>query len=200
MIAKIYNEKPSERELARVAAALERDELVIYPTDSVYAFGCSIRSPRAVERLARISGKRDAEFAVVFESLSQIAEYCRVDNAQFRLLKRNLPGAFTFILEASSRVPDKVLRRRKTIGVRIPDHPVARAIVGALGAPILTASVHDADLVEEYTTDPELIHERYGREVALVIDGGTGSNTPTTVVDLTSGDAEVIRQGRGELK
>lgn len=110
-----------------------------------------------------------------------MAEYCRVDNATFRTLKRNLPGPFTFVLEASSRMPDKALERRKTIGVRIPAHPVARAIVEALGAPLATASVRDDDEVVEYTTDPELIHERYGREVELVIDGGMGDNVPTTV-------------------
>lgn len=129
-----------------------------------------------------------------------MAEYCRVDNATFRTLKRNLPGPFTFVLEASSRVPDKALARRKTIGVRIPAHPVARAIVEALGVPMVTASVRDDDEVVEYTTDPELIHERYGREVELVIDGGPGDIVPTTVVDLTDGEPEVLREGKGELR
>ena len=154
----------------------------------------------ALERLRRIRGKESDELAVVFESLAQVAEYCRVDNATFRTLKRNLPGPFTFVLEASSRVPDKALARRKTIGVRIPAHPVARAIVEALGVPMVTASVRDDDEVVEYTTDPELIHERYGREVELVIDGGPGDIVPTTVVDLTDGEPEVLREGKGELR
>ena len=122
-----------------------------------------------------------------------------MDNAAFRLLKRNLPGPFTFVLPASSRVPDKTLGKRKTIGVRIPAHPVARAIVGALGCPMVTASVRQADETE-YMTDPELLHERYGREVQLVVDGGAGETVPTTVVDLADGEPVILRKGRGELK
>ena len=200
MLTKIYERNPSEKELQRVVDVLERDGIVIYPTDSVYAFGCSLRSPRAIDRLRRIRGKSSGELAVVFESIAQIAEYCRVDNAAFRTLKRNLPGPFTFVLAASSRVPDKALERRQTIGVRIPASPVARAVVGALGCPMITTSVKDDDQVVEYTTDPELIHERYGREVALVIDGGIGDNVPTTVVDLTGDEPEILREGRGELQ
>lgn len=199
MLTKIYDRNPSESALQRVVEALERDGVIIYPTDSVYAFGCSIRSPRALERLRRIREKANGEFAVVFENLAQVAEYCRVDNAVFRILKRNLPGPFTFILNASSRVPDKVLARRQTIGVRIPSNAVARSIVSALGAPMITASVREDD-EREYMIDPELIHERYGREVALVIDGGVGDTTPTTVVDLTGDEPEILREGKGELQ
>ena len=200
MLIRIYPENPNEKAITQVVDILQRDGVIIYPTDSVYAFGCSLRSPKALERLRRIRGKESDELAVVFESLAQVAEYCRVDNATFRTLKRNLPGPFTFVLEASSRVPDKALARRKTIGVRIPAHPVARAIVEALGVPMVTASVRDDDEVVEYTTDPELIHERYGREVELVIDGGPGDIVPTTVVDLTDGEPEVLREGKGELR
>ena len=134
MLAKIYEQNPSEKELQRVVDALERDEIIIYPTDSVYAFGCSLRSPKAIERLRRIRGKSEEKFTVVFENIAQVAEYCRVDNAVFRILKRNLPGPFTFVLAASARIPDKALERRRTIGVRIPASPVARAVVGALGS------------------------------------------------------------------
>lgn len=200
MLTKIYEQNPSERELRRVVDVLEHDGIIIYPTDSVYAFGCSIRSPKAIERLRRMRGKQPGDFAVAFADIAQVAEYCRVDNAAFRILKRNLPGPFTFVLTASSRVPDKALEKRRTIGVRIPAHGVARAIVGALGAPLITTSVKDDDEVVEYTTDPELIHERYGREVDLVIDGGTGDNVPTTVVDLTQDEAEVLREGKGVLQ
>ena len=199
MITKIYERNPSERELRRVVEALEHDGIIIYPTDSVYAFGCSLRSPRAIERLRRLRDKGTGSFAVVFSGLAQVAEYCRVDNAVFRVLKRNLPGPFTFILPASSRVPDKALERRQTIGVRIPANPIARAIVEMLGCPLVTTSVRDEDDVVEYTTDPELIHERYGHEVALVIDGGIGDNVPTTVVDLTGDGPEILREGGGEL-
>ncbi len=200
MLVKIYGQNPSERELKRVVEALERDGIVIYPTDSVYAFGCSLRSAKAVERLRRLRGRSDAPLTVVFDDIAGVAEYCRVDNAAFRILKRNLPGPFTFILPASSRVPDKALERRRTIGIRIPAHPVARAVVEALGCPMVTASVKDDDEVVEYTTDPELIEERYGRDVALVIDGGMGDNVPTTVVDLTGDEPEIVREGRAELQ
>lgn len=200
MLVKIYGDNPSERELKRVVEALERDGIVIYPTDSVYAFGCSLRSAKAVERLRRLRGRSEAPLTVVFHDIAQVAEYCRVDNAVFRILKRNLPGPFTFLLPASSRVPDKALERRRTIGIRIPAQPVARAVVEALGCPMITASVKDDDEVVEYTTDPELIEERYGREVSLVIDGGMGDNVPTTVVDLTGGEPEIVREGRAELQ
>lgn len=200
MLVKIYAENPSERELKRVVEALERDGIVIYPTDSVYAFGCSLRSAKAVERLRRLRGRSDAPLTVVFHDIAQVAEYCRVDNTTFRILKRNLPGPFTFLLPASSRVPDKALERRRTIGIRIPAHPVARAVVEALGCPMITASVKDDDEVVEYTTDPELIEERYGRDVSLVIDGGMGDNVPTTVVDLTGDEPEIVREGRAELQ
>lgn len=197
MLCKIYGQNPSERELQRVVEALGRDGVVIYPTDSVYAFGCSLRSAKAIERLRRLKDK--AEFALVFADLAQVAEFCRVDNAAFRILRRNLPGPFTFVLPASSRVSDKTLGRRKTIGVRIPAHPVARAIVEALGVPLVTASVREDNDVAEYMTDPELIHERYGREVALVVDGGVGDLLPSTVVDLSDGEPVLLREGKGEL-
>lgn len=200
MLVKIYGDNPSERELKRVVEALERDGIVIYPTDSVYAFGCSLRSAKAVERLRRLRGRSDAPLTVVFHDIAQVAEYCRVDNTTFRILKRNLPGPFTFLLPASSRVPDKALERRRTIGIRIPAHPVARAVVEALGCPMITASVKDDDEVVEYTTDPELIEERYGRDVSLVIDGGMGDNVPTTIVDLTGDEPEIVREGRAELQ
>ena len=200
MLAKIYEQNPSEKELRRVVELLERDEIIIYPTDSVYAFGCSLRSAKAIERLRRIKGKGNGEFTVVFENIAQVAEYCRVDNAVFKILKRNLPGPFTFVLAASARIPDKALERRRTIGIRIPANAVARSVVGALGCPMVTASVKDDDEVVEYTTDPELIHERYGSDVALVIDGGIGDNVPTTVVDLTGDEPEILREGKGDLQ
>ena len=155
MLTKIYEQNPSERELQKVVDVLVHDGIVIYPTDSVYAFGCSLHSPKAIERLRRMKGKDAEAFSVVFGDMAQVAEYCRVDNTAFRILKRNLPGPFTFVL---------------------------------------------TDQVVEYTTDPELIHERYGRDVALVIDGGMGDNVPTTVVDLTGDEPEVLREGKGELQ
>lgn len=196
MLTKIYARNPSERELDRVVRLLEAGEVIIYPTDSVYAFGCAVDAPRAIESMRRIKGKGLTTFSVVFADLAQIAAYCRVDNAQFKLLKRYLPGPFTFLLCASSQMPDRALARRRTIGARIPDNAVARAIVERLGAPMLITSVRD-DGTAEYTTDPELIEERYGRDVALVVDGGMGDDIPTTVVDLTGEQPEVLREGKG---
>ena len=200
MLIRIYPENPNEKAIAQVVDILRRDGVIVYPTDSVYAFGCSLRSAKAIDKLRRIKGKGSAAFTVVFENIAQVAEYCRVDNAVFKILKRNLPGPFTFVLAASARIPDKALERRRTIGVRIPANAVARAVVGALGCPMVTASVKDDDEVVEYTTDPELIHERYGNDVALVIDGGIGDNVPTTVVDLTGDEPEILREGKGELE
>lgn len=198
MLTKIYAENPSERELSRVVAVLEHDGVIVCPTDSVYAFACSIRSARAIERLRRMLGKSETRFSALFPDIARVAEYCRVDNAVFRVLKRNLPGPFTFLLPASSRVPDRALSRRKTIGAHIPANPIARAIVEMLGAPLVSVSVKDEQT--EYTTDPELIDERYGRTVALVVDGGMGEASFTTVVDLTDGEPVLLREGRGELR
>lgn len=145
MLAKIYEQNPSEKELQRVVDALERDEIIIYPTDSVYAFGCSLRSPKAIERLRRIRGQERGEVHRGLRKHRPGRGVLRVDNAVFRILKRNLPGPFTFVLAASARIPDKALERRRTIGVRIPASPVARAVVGALGCPMITTSVKDDD-------------------------------------------------------
>ena len=196
MLTKIYADNPSEKELDRVADLLRHDGVVVYPTDGVYAIGCALDSAKAIARLGRIKGS--AEHSVSFGSLKQIAEYCRVDNQTFRTLKANLPGAFTFILNASSRVPSKTLGKRKTLGVRMPDNAIFRALVDRLGCPIASVSVRE-DEEEEYMTDPSLIEERYHNEVDCVIDGGTGSITPSTVVDLTGAEAEILREGRGEL-
>ncbi len=198
MLVKIYGSDPAQRQLVRLVELLEHDGVVVYPTDSLYAFGCSVHSAKALGYLRRLKGKND--FSLVFADLSQVAEYCRVDNAAFRILRRNLPGAFTFILPASSRVPDRALGKRKTIGVRIPAHPVARAIVGALGAPLVTSSLPQDEFEPGYTTHPELIHERYSHEVGAVVDGGAGEVVPTTVVDLTGVEPEIVRQGRAELQ
>lgn len=199
MTIKIYPDNPSQKEIDRVADLLRGDGLIVYPTDSVYAFGCSVRSMKALERMKAIKGKKNTELALVFDSIGGVAEYARVDNAAFRMLKRNLPGAFTFVLNASSRVPAKALEKRKTVGIRIPSNPIAAAIVRALGEPMLTTSVKDDDQVVEYTTDPELIAERYGHLVDAVVDGGYGDNVPTTLVDLTVDEPVILRPGKGVI-
>lgn len=200
MQIKIWSDNPSQRDIERAADILRRDGVIVYPTDSVYAFGCSLHSPKAIEKMRAIKGKNESVFTLVFDSLSNIADFARVDNPTFRVLKHNLPGPFTFLLTPSSRVPDKALEKRKSIGVRIPANTIARALVAELGCPMLTTSVKDDDEVVEYTTDPELIDERYGHQVDLVIDGGYGNNTPTTVVDLTGDEPEILREGLGDLK
>lgn len=200
MQIKIWPDNPNTRDIGRAVEILRRDGVIVYPTDSVYAFGCSLQSPKAIERMRAIKGKNDSVFTLVFDSLSNISDFARVDNPTFRVLKHNLPGAFTFLLAPSSQVPEKALAKRKSIGVRIPANAVARALVAELGCPMLTTSVKDDDEVVEYTTDPELIDERYGHLVDMVIDGGYGDNIPTTVVDLSDGEAEILREGKGELK
>lgn len=197
MITKIYSKNTSERDLARICECLEGGGVVIYPTDSVYAFGASIQSPKAIERLKELTGKNLDELSIVCSSISQIAEYCRIDNSEFKILKRNLPGAITFILKASQRIPEKAIGKRKTIGVRIPDNVITTAIIERLGVPMVTASVKCGE--EEYTTDPELINEMWGEKVAMVIDGGIAFAEPSTVVELLDGEAEIIREGAKEL-
>lgn len=202
MLVKIYPVNPSEKELDKVVDVLRRGGVIIYPTDSIYAFGCSLQSPKAIERLRTIKAKSEDSLSVIFDSISSVSEYCRVDNLTFKLMKRNLPGPFTFILNTSSKMPDRALEKRKSVGVRIPANPIARAIVERLGCPMITSSVkrRPNDDGDEYTTDPELIEERYANVVDLVVDGGIGDNVPTTLVDLTSDEQEILREGRGELR
>lgn len=197
MLTRIYEDNPSEKVLRQVVKELENDNCIVYPTDSVYALGCSARSAKALEKVRKMKDKEF--FSLVFADISQIAEYCRVDNATFKILKRNLPGAVTFVLPASSRVPHKAVGKRKTIGVRIPDNAIARAIVEMLGEPLISTSLVDESLEREYNTDPSLIEERVGRDVAMVVDGGMGGIEPSTVVEIVDGEAEILREGKHEL-
>ncbi len=200
MLLKVYPENPSEKAIRQVAEVLRSGGIVIYPTDSVYAYGAALCSARGIERLRQASGKAGSDFSIVCADLATISTYARVDTPTFKLLKRNLPGPFTFILEASNKTPEKCLERKKTVGVRIPDNAIARAIVEELGSPLVSASVKDPELEEEYTTDPSLIHEQYGTRVDLVVDGGYGHNEPSTVVDCTGDGVEIIRPGIGDLQ
>ncbi len=202
MIVKIYPENPNPKEVERVVQVLKNGGVIIYPTDTVYGMGCAIDKPKALEKVARLRGiKLDkARFSFICHDFAQIANYTQpLSNPVFKLMKRNLPGPFTFILEANNKVPRISKQRKKTVGVRVPDNAIIRDIVQALGAPILSTSIHDEDDILEYTTDPELIHEKYGEEVDLVIDGGYGDNLASTIVDCTSEDFEIIREGKGEL-
>ena len=200
MFVKIYPDNPNMKEIDRIVKILRDGGTIIYPTDSVYAMGCDALNVRGVEKIYKYRGieAQKALLSIICSDLSNISEYARVNNNQFKILKKNLPGPFTFILEASNRLP-KLYKTRKTVGIRIPDNSIVQAIVEQLGNPLLTASVKDEDEVIEYTTDPELIFEKYQNQVDAVIDGGYGNNEPTTVVDLTGDEPEILRQGIGEL-
>lgn len=203
MLLKIYPENPNPKHINRVVDVLKSGGVIIYPTDTVYGIGCDIYNQKAVERVARLKGKNpeDADFSFIVSDLSHLAEYTKmVDNSVFKLMKKNLPGPFTFILHASSKVPKIFKNKKKTIGLRIPDNPVLQEIVNQLGNPILTTSIHDDDDVLEYTTDPELIHEKYQELVDIVIDGGYGNNQASTVIDCTGDEPEMVRQGIGEVQ
>lgn len=202
MLIRIYDKNPDEKLLTQVVDTLRDGGVVIIPTDGVYAFACDIEKPRAVERVAQLRGTKieKADFSFIFNDLSKLSEFTRgVNTSTFKLLKKNLPGPFTFILGASNAVPKIFKHNKKTLGIRIPDNPICLAIVRQLGHPIMASSVHDEDEILEYTTDPELIHERYEKLVDLVVDGGYGKLNPSTVVDCSSGEVEIIREGSGEL-
>ena len=203
MLVKIYPENPNPREIKKIVQIIEDGGLVIYPTDTIYGVGCDISQPKAVARLAKLQGldMDKVYFSFIFNDLSQISEYTKpMSNAAFKLLKRNVPGPFTFIFEANNNIPKLFKTRRKTVGIRVPDNNITRSIVAELRRPLLSSSVHDVeDEVTEYITDPELIHERYGSQIDAVIDGGYGDNQPSTVIDCTTDDFEVIRVGKGEI-
>jgi tRNA threonylcarbamoyl adenosine modification protein (Sua5/YciO/YrdC/YwlC family) len=202
MLRKIYPENPNIKEIEKIANLLHEGGVIIFPTDTVYGIGCDIHNYKAVERVAQVKGIKieKANFSFLFYDLSQISEYTRpIDNSIFKLMKWCLPGPYTFILNAGGKVPKIFMNKKKTIGIRVPDNNIIREIVKELGHPILTTSVHDDDEVIEYTTDPELIHERYKNQVDLVIDGGYGQNVASTVIDCTEGQPVLIRQGIGEV-
>jgi tRNA threonylcarbamoyl adenosine modification protein (Sua5/YciO/YrdC/YwlC family) len=201
-IIRIYPDNPNPKELEKVVKILSRGGVIVYPTDTVYSFGCDISKPKAIERIARLKGLKPekAEFAIIFYDLSNLSEFTKsVDTPTYKILKRCLPGPFTFILSASNAIPKFFQKKRKTIGIRSPDNNIPREIVSLLGNPIIASSVHDDDSILEYTTDPELIAEKFDREVDLVIDGGMGNLYASTVVDLSNGEVEIIREGRGDI-
>ena len=181
---------------------LQDGGIIIYPTDTIYGIGCDIFKPKSVERITEILGDKKKKNAMTFicSDLSNLSDYTKpIPNNIFKVMKKVLPGPFTFILEANNNVPKLLQSNKKTVGIRVPDNNIIREIVRQLGHPILSTSVKDDDEVIEYTTDPELIHEKYDRQVGIVIDGGYGDNTPSTVVDCTSGEIEVVREGKGDI-
>ncbi len=202
MLVRIYPDNPQERQILAVVDCLRKGGIIIYPTDTVYGIGCDINNRKAVERICQIRNiKPDkAQFSFICSDLSNISEYCsQVDNTIFKLMKRVLPGPYTFILGATAKVPKIFQSKKHTVGIRIPDHSIPLAIVRALGNPILTASVHDADQMIEYSTDPELIHERFENLVDIVIDGGYGGTEASTVLNCSTGEIEIVREGKGAI-
>jgi tRNA threonylcarbamoyl adenosine modification protein (Sua5/YciO/YrdC/YwlC family) len=198
---RIYPENPDARKIEQVVRCLREGGVIIYPTDTVYGIGCDIHNARAVEKVARIKGVKPQKnnFSFICYDLSHIADYARVSNAAFKLMKKALPGPFTFILEASGKVPKLLNTNKKTVGIRVPDHAIPRCIVKELGHPILTSSIKDEDEIIEYSTDPELIFEKFEHQVDIVIHGGYGGNVASTIVDATSDEFEVIREGLGQI-
>ncbi|WP_316760984.1 L-threonylcarbamoyladenylate synthase [Pedobacter aquatilis] len=203
MLIKIYPENPNEKAIEQVVDVLKKGGLIIYPTDTVYGLGCDITNPKAIEKIARIRGIKPekANFSFVCHDLSHISDYIKpIDNTTFRVLKKALPGPFTFIFNANNNVPKLLSSNKKTVGIRVPDNNIARCIVKELGNPIISASIKDDDELIEYSTDPELIHEKYEDLVDLVIDGGFGDNEASTVIDCTNGEFEIIREGKGDIE
>jgi tRNA threonylcarbamoyl adenosine modification protein (Sua5/YciO/YrdC/YwlC family) len=203
MLIKIYPENPNEKHIQQVVDVLRKGGLIIYPTDTVYGLGCDITNHRAIEAICRLRKIKPekANFSFVCYDLSHISDYTKpIDTTIYRILKKALPGPFTFIFNASGNVPKLLSSNKKTVGIRVPDNDIARCIVKELGNPILSTSIKDDDDIIEYSTDPELIYEKYQDLVDIVIDGGYGGNIASTVVDCTNGDFEVVREGKGELE
>ena len=200
-ILKIYPDIPQENYMNEVIKTLQDGGLIIYPSDTVYALGCDIYNVKAMEKLARLKNTTldKAQFSIICNNLSHLSEFTRpIETSTFRLLKSKIPGPFTFILEANKNLP-LAYKGKKTVGIRVPDHPIPQLIVEKLGHPIASTSIKDDDEVIEYSTDPELIAEKYDHLVDIVIDSGYGDNVASTIVDLTSGEPEILREGKGEL-
>ncbi|MEM6516601.1 MAG: L-threonylcarbamoyladenylate synthase [Bacteroidota bacterium] len=201
-LIKIYEENPNPREIKKVIEVLKSGGLVIYPTDTVYGLGCDINNIKALERVARIKGVKleKSNFSFICEDLSNLSDYVKqIDTSTFKILKRALPGPYTFILPGSRSLPHP-FKKKKTVGIRVPDNKIALEIVRQLGNPIISTSIRDEDYVIEYTTDPELILEKWDKLVDLVIDGGYGGNEASTVIDLSQNEPEVVREGKGDLE
>ena len=199
---KIYNENPNQKAIDKIVKILKNDGVIIYPTDTVYGLGCDINSTKALERIAQMKGVKleKAKFSFICDSLSHLSDYVKqIDSPTFKILKRALPGPYTFILPGSNNLP-KVFKKKKTVGIRIPDNNIVKAIVSSLGNPIVSTSIRDDDDVLEYTTDPELIFEKWENLVDLVVDGGYGDNYASTIIDLTGDEPEVVREGKGSLE
>ncbi|MEW7278909.1 L-threonylcarbamoyladenylate synthase [Aquimarina sp. 2201CG1-2-11] len=198
---KLYDNNPDPRKVQQIVDCLKRGGVIIYPTDTVYGLGCDITNNRALERIAKIKGVKlaKANFSFICRDLSNLSDYVKqIDTTTFKLLKRTLPGAYTYILPGNNNLPT-VFKKKKTVGIRVPDNAICMEIVEGLGNPIVSSSIHDEDEVIEYTTDPELILEKWGNLVDIVVDGGYGGNIPSTIIDLTNGEPVLLREGKGPI-
>ena len=203
MLIRIFSENPNQKHIRKIVDMLEDGAIIIYPTDTVYAMGCDIKASRSIEKIARFKqlNPKNPDLSLIFHDMSQLSEYTIIrDNTVFKLLKRNLPGPFTFIVQANNQIPKMFKNKKKTVGIRIPDSNIILELVRELGRPIITTSIHDPDEIIEYTTDPELIYEKYSDFADVVIDGGFGNNEASTVVDCTGDEFEIVRQGLGILE
>lgn len=203
MLIKVYPENPNPRYIQIIAGCLRQGGVIIYPTDTVYAIGCDLMHHKAVERVAQIKGikKEKANFSLICSDLQHISDYSKpFSTSVYKAMKKATPGPYTFILNAGSQVPRIFQSRKKTVGIRVPDNAIVREIVKELGNPIISTSVYDDDEILEYTTDPELIHEKYQDLVDMVIDGGFGDNQASTVIDCTGGELILVRQGKGSFE
>lgn len=203
MILSIHPKDPEPRKIRSVVEKLLNGAVVICPTDTVYAYVCSAHSARAIEEVARLKGikPQKADLSLICQDLSQLSTYAKaIDTASFRIMKKALPGPYTFIVPASNEIPKLFKNNKRTVGIRVPAHPIPLALVKELGHPLVVASVHDPDKLVDYTTDPERIEEHLGHQVDLVIDGGIGGLEASTVIDLANGEPVVLREGKGTLE
>ena len=202
MLLQIHPKNPNPRHIKMILECLNDDGVIIFPTDTIYGIGCSINSSKAFERIAQIKGvrKEKANFSFIFHDLSMLSQFTKpISNDLYKLMKRNLPGPFTFIIEANNNIPKLFQSKKKTIGIRIPEQPIITNIVRELGSPIMTTSILDEDEISGFLTDPEEIYDRYKDRVDLILDGGYGDNQESTIVDCTDNDIVVLRQGKGVL-
>lgn len=201
-LIKIYPENPNPKAIKKVVEVLKKGGIIIYPTDTIYGLGCDITNNKALERLARIKNVKleQANFSFICSDLSHLSDYVKqIDNTTFKILKRALPGPYTFILPGAKSLPS-AFKKKKTVGIRVPDNSIAIEIVNELGNPIVSTSIRDEDEIIEYTTDPELIAEKWDHLVDLVIDAGYGGNEPSTVIDFSNDEPIIVREGKGSLE
>lgn len=200
MLIKIYEDIPNQNQIRHVVEVLRNGGIIIFPTDTVYAFGCDMYNQQGVDFIARLKEKdiRKANMSIICDEIRQVSEYAKMDDNTFKLMRKNLPGPFTFLLNGSNKLP-KIFKNKKTVGIRIPNNNIALELVRELGNPIMTSSIFTDEITLEYITNPELIEEKYGKQVSLVIDGGEGGIYHSAIIDCTSDEPEIIREGKREL-